>query len=371
VVSYIFKERCLYVNQEINLIDKLEVNQSLTKEEWIYLIDNRTNKLANYLSERARKIRQEHYGKDVYIRGLIELTNYCKQDCLYCGIRKSNLEVNRYRLSDEEVLECCREGYELGFRTFVLQGGEDEFYTDERLIPLIKNIRQLFPQCAITLSLGERTKESYQALYQAGANRYLLRHETAHKDHYKKLHLGNLTAKSRQESLWQLKEIGYEVGSGFMVSSPYQTTENLAYDMLFLKELNPQMIGIGPFIPHHATPFKGERAGGLELTIFMIGLLRLMIPKVLLPATTSLGTIARDGREQGVLAGANVIMPNLTPMKVRKNYLLYDDKICTTDQPYDSYANVVNSMESIGYKVVVTRGNSLNTDNDVRGENHV
>ena len=345
-----------------DLINKLEQEQRLTKKEWTTLIDSPTPDLAKDLFERAVKVRQKHYGREVYIRGLIELTNYCKQDCFYCGIRRSNREVERYRLSDEVVLGCCKEGYELGFRTFVLQGGEDEFYTDERLIPLIQKIRHLYPECAITLSLGERKKESYKALYEAGANRYLLRHETADHKHYNKLHGDQLSAKDRQESLWQLKEIGFEVGSGFMVGSPYQTTENLAEDMLFLKKLNPQMIGIGPFIPHHATTFHHQKAGSFELTLFMIGLLRLMLPKVLLPATTSLGTISHKGREQGILAGANVIMPNLTPVDVRKNYLLYDDKICTTDQPYDSYANVVASMESIGYEVVVSRGDSLNVE---------
>ena len=350
------------MDQRISLINKLEEHHNLTKSEWVDLIAQRTPQLAEALFQRAAKVRQAHYGREVYIRGLIELTNYCKQDCLYCGIRRSNKEVNRYRLSDQEVLECCKEGYELGFRTFVLQGGEDPFYTDERLIPLIKKIRYLYPQCAITLSLGERSKESYQALYEAGADRYLLRHETANHEHYGKLHLDNLIAKSRQESLWQLKEIGYEVGSGFMVGSPYQTIENLAEDMLFLKELNPQMIGIGPFIPHHATPFHHQKPGGLELTLFMIGLLRLMLPKVLLPATTSLGTIAGDGREQGILAGANVVMPNLTPSIVRKNYLLYDDKIGTSDEALDSYKVAKEAIESIGYQVVVSRGNSLNVE---------
>ena len=350
------------MNQGISFIKKLEKQQNLTKSEWIDLIAHRTPRLAQELFCRAVKVRQTHYGKDVYIRGLIELTNYCKQDCLYCGIRRSNSKVNRYRLSDQEVLKCCKEGYELGFRTFVLQGGEDPFYTDERLIPLIKEIRHLYPECAITLSLGERSKESYQALYEAGANRYLLRHETANHEHYGRLHLDNLTAKSRQESLWQLKEIGYEVGSGFMVGSPYQTTEHLADDMLFLKELNPQMIGIGPFLPHHATPFHHQEAGNLELTLFMIGLLRLMLPGVLLPATTSLGTLAKDGREQGILAGANVVMPNLTPPTVRKNYLLYDDKIGTSDEALDSYNVAKEAIESIGYHIVVSRGDSLNAE---------
>ena len=354
------KDINLTMNEQKYLVDKLEEENRLSRSEWVMLIGGRDSELADYLFRRARLVREKYYGREVYIRGLIELTNYCKQDCYYCGIRKSNLQVERYRLTDEEVLACCREGYELGFRTFVLQGGEDNYYTDERLLPLVASIRQLYPECAITLSLGERSRESYQALYDEGANRYLLRHETANQNHYSRLHPENLISTQRQKCLWDLKEIGYEVGSGFMVGSPYQTIENLAEDMLFLKELNPQMIGIGPFISHHATPFSEETSGSLELTLFMIGLLRLMIPKVLLPSTTSLGTIAKDGREQGILAGANVVMPNLSPMAVRKNYLLYDDKICTTDEPYDSYERVTESMELIGYKLMVSRGDSLN-----------
>ena len=348
--------------QGIKLIKKLEESQNLTKSEWVDIITRRTPQLDQYLFDRARRVREQHYGKDVYIRGLIELTNYCKQDCLYCGIRKSNREVVRYRLSDEQVLDCCREGYEMGLRTFVLQGGEDPFYTDERLIPLTRKIRHLYPECAITLSLGERSRDSYQALFEAGANRYLLRHETANANHYDLLHDNHLAAKSRQRCLWDLKEIGFEVGSGFMVGSPYQTAEHLAEDMVFLKELNPQMIGIGPFLPHHATPFAKEERGSFELTLFMIGLLRLMLPKVLLPATTSLGTIASNGREQGLLAGANVVMPNLTPSVVRKNYLLYDDKIGTHDEATDSYQVAKKAVESIGYTIVVSRGDSLNVE---------
>ena len=348
------------MNELKYLVDKLEEENTLSKSEWVRLIEGRNSELADDIFHRARRVREQHYGRDVYIRGLIELTNYCKQDCYYCGIRKSNLQVERYRLSDEEVLACCKQGYDLGFRTFVLQGGEDCYYTDERLLPLVRSIRRLYPECAITLSLGERSRESYEALYHEGANRYLLRHETADENHYSRLHPNNLSLGKRQKCLWDLKEIGYEVGSGFMVGSPYQVTENLALDMLFLKELNPQMIGIGPFISHHATPFAREVSGTLELTLFMIGLLRLMIPKVLLPSTTSLGTIASDGRQRGILAGANVVMPNLSPVAVRKNYLLYDDKICTTDEPYDSYQRVTESMESIGYKLVISRGDSLN-----------
>jgi len=346
------------------LIDKLEQETRLNESEWITLIANRTPELAQYLATRARLVRKRHYGRDTYMRGLIELTNYCKQNCYYCGIRKENLALERYRLSRQEVLACCKEGYELGFRTFVLQGGEDNYYTDEELTTLLCDIHARYPDCAITLSLGERTRESYQALFNAGADRYLLRHETANPEHYRRLHPASLTAAHRQQCLHDLKEIGYQVGTGFMVGSPFQTAEHLAEDMLFLKELNPQMIGIGPFIPHHATPFREHPAGTLELTLFMISLLRLMLPKVLLPSTTSLGTIAFDGREQGILAGANVIMPNLSPTAVRKKYLLYDNKICTTDEAVQSFERAKQSMEAIGYPLTVARGDSLNVEMD-------
>lgn len=342
------------------LIDKLEETHSLTREEWVPLIRGRTEWLAEYLFEKARRVRQEHYGNDVYIRGLIEFTNYCKNDCLYCGIRKSNKNARRYRLTKEEILSCCKTGYDLGFRTFVLQGGEDGYYTDDLLVQIISDIRRAYPDCAITLSIGERSYDSYKRLFEAGADRYLLRHETFDSLHYEKLHPPQLSAKERQKCLWDLKAIGYQVGTGFMVGSPYQTAENLADDMLFLKELNPQMVGIGPFIPHHDTPFAKESAGTLELTLFMLGLIRLMIPKVLLPATTALGTIAPDGREKGILAGANVVMPNLSPGEVRKDYLLYDNKICTGDEAAECRQCLERRMQSIGCRTVTARGDSLN-----------
>lgn len=342
------------------LIDRLREQQSLTKDEWIALIDGRTPTLAEYLFSQARDIREKWYGKDVYIRGLIEFTNYCRNDCLYCGIRKSNSHANRYRLSKEEILSCCASGYELGFRTFVLQGGEDGYFTDDRMCDIIRTIRSDYPDCAITLSLGECSRDSYQRFYDAGANRYLLRHETYNSEHYQKLHPSNLNAKQRQQCLFWLKEIGYQVGTGFMVGSPYQTSENLAEDMLFLKELNPQMVGIGPFIPHHDTPFGAMSAGTLELTLFMLGLIRLTLPKVLLPSTTALGTIDPKGRELGILAGANVVMPNLSPVTVRKDYSLYDNKICIGDEAAECRMCLERRMESIGYHVVAARGDSLN-----------
>lgn len=342
------------------LIDKLKETQTLTKEEWISLIENRTPELADYLFEQAREIQQKHYGNQVYIRGLIEFTNYCKNDCLYCGIRKSNTNACRYRLTKEDILSCCQTGYELGFRTFVLQGGEDGHFTDDRIVDIVSSIKTFYPECAVTLSIGEKSYESYKRFFDAGTDRYLLRHETYNADHYNKLHPENLTAKTRQQCLYDLKEIGYQVGTGFMVGSPYQTAENLAEDMLFLKKLNPQMVGIGPFIPHHDTPFRDFPQGSLELTLFMLGLIRLMLPKVLLPSTTALGTIAPNGRELGILAGANVVMPNLSPVDVRKNYLLYDNKICMDSEAAEGKQQLEMQLKSINYEVSTSRGDSLN-----------
>ena len=341
-------------------IQKLKETHNLSREEWISLIVNRSDVLADELFAEASKVRQQSYGNTIYIRGLIEFTNHCKNDCFYCGIRKSNGNAERYRLSKEAILSCCKTGYALGFRTFVLQGGEDGYFTDKRLCEIVSSIKGLYPDCAVTLSVGEKSRESYQSLFDAGADRYLLRHETFDFTHYGKLHPASLSAKHRQQCLWNLKEIGYQVGTGFMVGSPYQTAENLADDMLFIKQLNPQMVGIGPFIPHHDTPFRDRAAGSLELTLFMLGLLRLMLPKVLLPATTALGTISPNGRELGISAGANVIMPNLSPVDVRQNYLLYDNKLCTGNEAAESLETLKKTMENIGYQIVVSRGDSLN-----------
>lgn len=348
------------MNKHKELIDKLHTEHMLNRSEWTALIDGRTPELAEYLFSLAREERHKYYGHDVYVRGLIEFTNYCRNDCLYCGIRRSNAYAHRYRLTDEQILKCCEEGYELGFRTYVLQGGEDGHYTDERIIRLIREIKSRFPDCAITLSIGEKSRESYQAFFDAGADRYLLRHETYNAAHYAMLHPSSLHASHRQECLWNLKEIGYQVGTGFMVGSPYQTAEHLAEDMLFIHKLNPHMVGIGPFIPHHDTPFAGESAGTLELTLYMLGLIRLMLPKVLLPSTTALGTIHPRGREMGIEAGANVVMPNLSPTEVRKDYLLYDNKICTGDESAQCRSCLEKRMESIGYHIVTSRGDSLN-----------
>lgn len=353
--------KMISASRGVELIEKLEQDRSLSREEWTYLIRSRTPELAALLFEQARNVRIRYYDHDVYIRGLIEFTNYCRNDCYYCGIRKSNPHAERYRLTKEAILSRCQTGYALGFRTFVLQGGEDGWFTDERMADIVADIRNHWPDCAITLSIGERSYESYKMLFEAGADRYLLRHETYDSDHYGKLHPPSLSSRHRQECLWNLKEIGYQTGTGFMVGSPFQTPENLADDMLFLKELNPHMVGIGPFIPHHDTPFAGQTAGTAELTLFMLGLIRLMLPKVLLPSTTALGTITPDGREQGILAGANVVMPNLSPASVREKYLLYDNKLCTGSEAAESLKDLEQRLSRIGYHIAVTRGDSLNT----------
>lgn len=341
------------------LIDQLEANHILSEADFSSLIRGRTPELLSYLSEKANAVRSNYYGNKVYIRGLIEFTNYCRNDCFYCGIRRGNLNALRYRLTKEDILDCCSEGYQLGFRTFVLQGGEDPYYTDAILVDIISSIRALYPDCAITLSIGERSAESYRMLFHAGCNRYLLRHETADDAHYSQLHPASLSLSNRKKCLFSLKEIGYQVGTGFMVGSPYQTPEHLAKDLLFIRELNPQMVGIGPFIPHHDTPFANFPAGSAELTLFMIGLLRLMLPSALIPSTTALGTIDPNGREKGISAGANVVMPNLSPLSVRKKYLLYDNKICTGDESAQCLQCMENRMKKIGFQVVVDRGDYI------------
>ncbi|MCI9627001.1 MAG: [FeFe] hydrogenase H-cluster radical SAM maturase HydE [Clostridia bacterium] len=304
----------------------------------------------------ADTVRRQVYGDEVYIRGLIEFTNYCKNNCYYCGIRRDNQAAVRYRLDKEEILACCTEGYALGFRTFVLQGGEDPFYTDERICEIVSAIRGAFPDCAITLSIGEKSKESYLAYYNAGANRYLLRHETADAAHYGKLHPETMRLQTRKECLFHLKEIGYQVGSGFMVGSPYQTTQNLVADLRFLQELQPDMIGIGPYLRHGETPFRAFSNGSLPLTLRLIAVLRLMFPHALIPATTALGTIHPEGREMGLKAGANVVMPNLSPVSTRKLYDLYDNKICTGDEAAECRRCLEQRVAAAGYRIVTAVG---------------
>ena len=342
-----------------HLLDKLERDGVLNPSEFVTLIENRTPEVAEDLFCRARKIRQCHYGTDVFIRGLIEFTNYCKNDCLYCGIRCSNRKAQRYRLTEEEILDCCREGYDLDYRTFVLQGGEDPKFTPERIESIVRAIKGEFPDCAITLSVGEHSRETYARWRAAGADRYLLRHETADADHYASLHPKNLTLENRMRCLQDLKDLGYQVGCGFMVGSPGQTAEYLAKDLLFLHDFRPEMVGIGPFIPHCDTPLGGESAGSLELTVFLLGIIRLMLPDVLLPATTALATIHPEGREMGIRAGANVCMPNLSPRAVREKYMLYNNKISTGEEAAQSRDALAKRIENIGYRIVTSRGDHI------------
>ncbi len=313
-------------------------------------------KLHDALLAASRATALKQFGNKIYIRGLIEFTNYCKNDCYYCGIRCGNNKANRYRLNKEQILSCCANGYELGFRTFVLQGGEDPFFSDEVLADIIIAIKKNHPDCALTLSIGERSLESYEALFTAGADRYLLRHETANPTHYSLLHPETLSLANRLHCLKNLKEIGYQVGTGFMVGSPFQTPDNLIEDLLLINKFKPQMIGIGPFIPHHDTPFRDKNSGTLQQTLRLIAMLRLMLPKALIPATTALGTIDPCGREQGILAGANVVMPNLSPVMVRSKYSLYDNKICTGEEAAECINCLRTRLQKIGYEIVIDRG---------------
>ena len=307
----------------------------------------------------ALEQKRHYYGDSVFFRGLIEISSYCKNDCLYCGIRRGNQKANRYRLSEEEILACCAEGHRLGFRTFVLQGGEDPYYTDERTCRIISRIKERYPDCAITLSLGEKPAESYKRFYEAGADRYLLRHETASELHYSRLHPDDMSLKNRMKCLYILKEIGFQVGAGFMVESPYQTYEDLAADLIFLRDLQPDMVGIGPFIPHKDTVFSGEKTPDTGLTLIMLALVRLMLPKVLLPATTALGTIDKKGREKGLKAGANVVMPNLSPVRHRKDYSLYDNKICTGEEAAECLGCLTGRIRSAGFEPDFSRGDAI------------
>ncbi len=338
------------------LVDELETRHKLETSEYAYLLEHRTPNLEKYLSERAVAVRKDVYGNSIYIRGLIEISNICKNDCYYCGIRKSNKNCERYRLTPQEIFECCAEGYELGFRTFVLQGGEDAYFTDARLCELISKIKANFADCAVTLSLGERSRESYEKLYEAGADRYLLRHETATKEHYEKLHPTPLTLENRMRCLNDLKEIGFQVGCGIMVGSPYQTNMDIARDLTFIQNFKPHMCGIGPFIPHSETPFSKKERGSVELTCFLLSIVRLINPSVLLPSTTALGTIDAYGREKGVLSGANIVMPNLSPSAVRSKYQLYNNKVSDGAESAQCLAELKNRMEAIGYKIVTDRG---------------
>ena len=347
------------MNKAKQLIDRLEAQHSLSVEEYEYLIENQSDELAAYAAEKAFALRKQVYGMDVYIRGLIEIGNICRNDCYYCGIRRSNTACDRYRLTEAQILDCAREGYALGFRTFVMQGGEDSAFSVDMVCHLVRQIKAEFPDCAVTLSLGEFPREAYQAMFDAGADRYLLRHETADKAHYEKLHPAQMSFDNRMRCLRDLKDIGYQTGCGFMVGSPYQTARTLAEDLKFIEEFRPEMCGIGPFIPQKDTPFRDFPAGTCEQTVYLLSLLRLIQPNLLLPATTALGTIRPDGRERGLQAGANVVMPNLSPLGVRKKYALYDGKLCTGEEAAQCIGCLSRRVTSVGCRIVTARGDII------------
>lgn len=337
-------------------IDELKRNGRLEFEEWKELISTYTAEDRAYAANIAREIAVNNFGRRIFFRGIIEFTNICRNDCFYCGIRKSNAGLTRYRLTKEDILECCRVGNELGYRTFVLQGGEDGYFTDEIMTDIVSEIKRRFPECAVTLSIGERSRESYERLKAAGADRYLLRHETADACHYGRLHPAQMSHEHRMQCLEALRETGFQTGCGMMVGSPYQTAELIAKDMVFLQEFQPEMVGMGPFIPHKDTPFRDQEAGSVELTLFLLSLVRIMKPDVLLPSTTALGSLNSDGRINGVLAGCNVVMPNLSPLSVRKKYMLYEGKAGIELGPQESLEALRAQMETIGYEVSSERG---------------
>ena len=332
----------------------------LNIEEYTVLLANsHDEELKNILREEAVRISRRYYGNQVFIRGLIEFTNYCKNNCNYCGIQCSNANITRYRLKKEDILSCCREGYQIGFRTFVLQGGEDPWYTEDRMADIVHAIRGEFPDCAITLSVGEKEKDTYRVWKEAGADRYLLRHETADEALYRFLHPESMSLGHRKQCLLWLKELGYQTGAGFMVGAPGQRIGHLAKDLIYLQELKPEMVGIGPFIPHHDTIYAKEKAGSIDMTLFLLSVIRIMLPKVLLPATTALGTMDSEGREKGLLHGANVIMPNLSPKKNRKDYTLYDGKISDGEEAAQNLSLLKQKVEKVGYSIVIGRGDAL------------
>ncbi|MGL5971666.1 MAG: [FeFe] hydrogenase H-cluster radical SAM maturase HydE [Cetobacterium sp.] len=341
-----------------DLIDKLYNTNNLSEIELRLLLKNITKIDREYLIEKAYKVRLANYGKTVFFRGLIEISNICKCDCYYCGIRASNKKALRYRLLEDEILECCHKGYSLGYRTFVLQGGEDSYFTDEILERVIKNLKSDYSDIAITLSLGERGEVSFKRLYDAGADRYLLRHETVNEELYQRLH-PKMSLQNRKDCLKSLKEIGYQVGSGFLIGLPGLKLEDYAKDLVFLKELKPHMVGIGPFIPHEDTPLKDLKGGTAEDTITLLAIIRLLLPDVLLPATTALGTIDVNGREKGFRAGANVIMPNLSPTECRAKYSLYNGKVFSGNESAEEKVKIEKSVKDAGFEPILERGDNL------------
>ena len=356
IIDKIYKKEKISYKDALTLLSSFEYDNDLNKKKLGKKEKIEIKELKKYLREKARDKADKVFGKYIFMRGLIEFTNYCKNDCIYCGIRKSNKNVERYRLNKKEILECCKIGYDIGFRTFVLQGGEDIFFNIERMSNIARAIKKEFPDCALTLSIGEKKEEYYKELKNNGANRFLLRHETADSEHYSKLHPKYMSLENRKECLRFLKKLGFQTGTGMMIGSPFQKLENIAGDLVFMQEIKPEMIGIGPFLPHKDTPFANEKIGELELTLILISILRLIFPLSLIPATTALGTIKEGGRELGILHGANVVMPNLSPMNVRKKYLLYNNKISTGTESAEGVELLRDSIDKIGYVLTGARG---------------
>lgn len=356
IIDKIDKKEKISYKDALTLLSSFEYDNNLNKKKLDKKEKEEIKELKEYLRIKAREKADKIFGKYIFMRGLVEFTNYCKNDCIYCGIRKSNKNVERYRLNKKEILECCKVGYDIGFRTFVLQGGEDNFFNIERMSNIVRAIKEEFPDCALTLSIGEKDEEYYKELKNNGANRFLLRHETSENEHYSKLHPKYMSLDNRKECLRILKRLGFQTGTGIMVGSPFQKLENIASDLIFMQEIKPEMIGIGPFLPHKDTPFANEKIGEMELTLILISILRLIFPLSLIPATTALGTIKEGGRELGILHGANVVMPNLSPMNVRKKYLLYNNKISTGTESAEGVELLKKSVDKIGYILTGARG---------------
>lgn len=356
IIDKIDKKEKISYKDALNLLSSFEYDNNLNKKKLDKKEKEEIKELKKYLRIKAREKADKIFGKYIFMRGLVEFTNYCKNDCIYCGIRKSNKNTERYRLNKKEILECCKIGYDIGFRTFVLQGGEDNFFNIERMSNIVQAIKKEFPNCALTLSIGEKDEEYYKELKNNGANRFLLRHETSENEHYSKLHPKYMSLDNRKECLRILKRLGFQTGTGIMVGSPFQKLENIASDLIFMQEIKPEMIGIGPFLPHKDTPFANEKIGEMELTLILISILRLIFPLSLIPATTALGTIKEGGRELGILHGANVVMPNLSPMNVRKKYLLYNNKISTGTESAEGVELLKKSIDKIGYILTGARG---------------
>ncbi len=343
----------------MNIIERISSGKTLSVEEWIQAIDYNDPGYAEELKAAASVTRDRIYGRKVFARGLIEFTSYCRNDCYYCGLRRSNRDALRYRLSYDCIMDTADAGYMAGFRTFVLQGGEDSYFNDERLIMIVRGIKERYPDAAVTLSVGERSFESYKALKEAGADRYLLRHETADSIHYRKLHPDDMSQENRIRCLHDLKSLGYQTGAGMMVGSPGSSSRTLAEDMVFLSSLKPEMVGIGPFIPHSATPFRNEERGSVDLTLRMVALVRLALPHAMIPSTTALATASSDGQLQGILHGANVIMPDITPPAERGKYMIYDGKKITGDEAGENLRQIAESVGSIGYELSMERGDYI------------